>query len=63
MNQVDLAREERVKKYDDFCIELKKLSQSKRLTKIKEKYKGQEVGTSTQNALNEINTLLEKAGF
>ena len=63
IQQVDLAREERVKKYEEFCQELRKLSQSRRLGKIREKYKNDEVGVSTTHALEEINSLLERAGF
>lgn len=61
--QVDLAREERLKKYDDFCDQLKSIAGLRRVQKIKDKYKDEEVGVICKQALLDIQTLLEKIGY
>jgi hypothetical protein len=62
-NQVDIAREERLKKYDDFCEEIKRISGLRRVQKIRDKYKEEEVGTICAQALVDMKTLLDKIGY
>ena len=52
-----------MKKYDDFCDELKRISGLRRVQKIRDKYKEEEVGVICKQALLDMQTLLEKIGY
>lgn len=52
-----------MKKYDDFCEEIKRLVSVKRIQKIRDKYKDEEVGNICAQALSDMKTLLEKIGY
>lgn len=54
MSKVDLAREQRIKKMDDFLLQLKEISKSKRLKKIRDRYASEEVGKLCKVCLNDI---------
>ena len=60
---MDLAREDRLKKYDAFLAELAKIHGSSRVWKIRDKSKDDETGEVCQRALNEMGVLLQKAGY
>jgi phosphopantetheinyl transferase len=59
-NGVDLAREERLKKYQDFVAEISQMASSSRLRKLKERYKNEEVGEVCKQTLDDITFLLQK---
>lgn len=60
MDKVDLARDERIKKMDEFLIELGEISRSKRLKKIRDRYASEEVGKLCKVCLNDIDFLIAK---
>ena len=61
--KVDLQREERIKKYDDFVNEIYKMYNSNRLQKIKNKYQEQEVGKLCLQLNKYAQYLLSKSGM
>lgn len=60
MSKVDLAREERIKKMDDFVVQLSEINRSKRLKKIRDRYVSEEVGKLCKVCLNDIDFLIAK---
>ena len=61
-DKVDLAKEERLKKYDLFISEIKEMYTSSRIDKIKSRYETQEVGQLSVELKNEAFNLLNAAG-
>jgi hypothetical protein len=61
--KVDLSREERLKKYENFVEEIFKMYGSSRLQKIKAKYEQQEVGRLCVQLTKDSQFLLSKTGM
>jgi len=58
LNKVDLAREQRIQKINEFCTELEVIRAHPRVTKLKKRYQNEEVGKLCESCINDISFLL-----
>ena len=60
---MDIARENRLKKFDEFLEEIGNIARSKRLKKIRDRYNTEEVGKLCTNCLQDIEYLFNKTNY